>query len=77
MALGTALFLIAIGAVLRYAVTAEVSGIKIETVGGILMVVGIIGLVITLAQMIIASRRPDAADRVVEREYDQRPTTRL
>ena len=47
MGIGTSLFLIAVGAILKFAVT-DVSGIKLETVGAILMVVGIIGLVITL-----------------------------
>jgi hypothetical protein len=46
--IGTSLFLIAIGAILKYAVTAHVSGIDIQTVGVILMVVGVIGLILGL-----------------------------
>jgi hypothetical protein len=46
--IGTSLFLIAVGAILKYAVTAHVSGIDIQTVGVILMVVGVIGLVLGL-----------------------------
>ncbi|MBA2504554.1 MAG: hypothetical protein H0V29_01255 [Thermoleophilaceae bacterium] len=48
MGIGTSLLLIAVGAILKFAVTESVSGIKLETVGAILMVIGIIGLVITL-----------------------------
>jgi len=46
--IGTSLFLIAIGAILKFAVDASVSGIEIATVGVILMVVGVIGLLISL-----------------------------
>jgi Domain of unknown function (DUF6458) len=45
--LGTSIFLIALGAILRFAVTATVSGISIQTVGTILMIVGVIGLVLS------------------------------
>jgi hypothetical protein len=46
--LGTSLFLIAVGAILKFAVTAHVGGINIQTVGVILMIVGVVGLVISL-----------------------------
>jgi hypothetical protein len=49
MTIGLAIFLIAVGAILRYAVTASVSGIELQTVGLILMIAGVIGLVIALA----------------------------
>lgn len=45
---GTSLFVIAVGAILRYAVTATVSGVSLATVGLILMIVGVVGLVISL-----------------------------
>jgi hypothetical protein len=48
MTIGTSLLLIAAGAILKYAVTAQVSGIDLQTVGVILMVVGAVGLVIGL-----------------------------
>ena len=47
-AIGTSLFLIALGAILRYAVTATVSWVSLPTVGLILMIVGVAGLAITL-----------------------------
>jgi hypothetical protein len=65
MGIGTSIFLIALGAILRFAVTATVSGIEIATVGTILLVVGIIGLLISLLYTTIwADRtRPAAYDR--------------
>ena len=48
MGIGTSLFLTAVGAILYFAVDARVSGLEISTVGIILMVIGIIGLVISL-----------------------------
>jgi hypothetical protein len=46
--IGSSLFLIAVGAILFFAVDADVSGIEISTVGLILMIVGVIGLLISL-----------------------------
>jgi hypothetical protein len=57
MTVGTALFLIAVGAILRYAVTASVSGVSLATVGLILMVVGGAGLVISLFYIVTRSPR--------------------
>jgi hypothetical protein len=48
MTVGASLFLIAVGAVLYFAVTADVAGIELDTVGLILMVVGAIGLALGL-----------------------------
>jgi hypothetical protein len=48
MGLGVSLFLIAAGAILTWAVNASVSGLDLNTVGVILMVVGIVGLVLSL-----------------------------
>ena len=57
MSVGASLFLIAAGAILRYAVTAHVSGVNIETVGLILMIVGIIGLVFSLLWLLVYADR--------------------
>jgi Flp pilus assembly protein protease CpaA len=59
MTLGFSLFLLAVGAILRFAVTAEVAGIDLQTVGVILMVVGVLGFAITLA--LYLSRRDRAS----------------
>jgi hypothetical protein len=48
MTIGGSLFLIAVGAILKYAVTADVAGIDLQTTGLILMLVGVLGLVLGL-----------------------------
>ncbi|MCW3032607.1 MAG: hypothetical protein JWM60_952 [Solirubrobacterales bacterium] len=74
MPLGTSIFLIAVGAILRYAVTASVSGISITTVGLILIIVGVIGLVLSIIYMFAwAPRRGVGGERVVERDAYREP----
>lgn len=69
MPLGTSIFLLAVGAILRYAVTATVSGISITTVGLILMIVGALGLVLSLLYMVTSRPRGSVVrERVVERD---------
>ena len=48
MMLGLSLFTIAVGAILKFAVTATVAGIDVSAIGVILMVIGTVGLAITL-----------------------------
>jgi hypothetical protein len=48
MGLGVGIFLTAIGAILAFAVNADVSGVNIHTVGWILMIVGIAGVVLSM-----------------------------
>jgi hypothetical protein len=48
MGIGVSLILIAAGAILTWAVNATVSGVDINTIGVILMVVGAIGLILSL-----------------------------
>ena len=43
MGLGVSIFLVAIGAILAFAVNATVSGVDIHTIGWILLIVGIVG----------------------------------
>lgn len=69
MGIGTSIFLIALGAILKFAVTATVSGIELSTVGVILMIVGAIGLAVSLMLMSRANRGAVVTrDRVVERD---------
>ena len=71
MYIGTSIFLIAVGAILRYAVTADVEGINLDTAGLILIIVGVIGLLFSLLWATIWSdrRRAVVADRpVADRE---------
>jgi hypothetical protein len=56
MTIGGSIFLITVGAILNFAVTATVAGIDIQTVGVILMIAGGIGLVLGLIFMASASR---------------------
>jgi hypothetical protein len=70
--IGTSIFLIATGAILKYAVTATVVGIDLQTAGVILMVVGAIGLIVSLFLMTTWSDRRRDDEVVREREY--RPT---
>lgn len=72
MALGTSLFLIAVGAILRYAVSDSVSGVDIPTIGLILMVVGIVGLLISLFMMTLWDRDRRRGDVVEERRVVDR-----
>jgi hypothetical protein len=51
MALGTSLLLIAAGAILAFAVTWTTNGVNIQTIGDILMGVGVIGLLFSLIFM--------------------------
>ena len=48
MGLGVSIFLVAVGAILAFAVSADVSGLDINTIGWILMIVGIVGFLISL-----------------------------
>jgi hypothetical protein len=59
MTIGTSLFLIAVGAILKYAVTVHVSGFNLHTAGLVLMCVGGLGLVLGL--VLLFRGRADAA----------------
>jgi hypothetical protein len=62
--------LIAVGAILTFAIDATVSGIDIATVGVILMIIGVIGLLISLLYL-APRRRAAVVERPVvrDREY--------
>ena len=48
MGISVSLILIAVGAILKWAVTATTSGVNLGTVGVVLMVVGAVGLLLSL-----------------------------
>src|SRR3954470_17648448 len=56
MGIGTSIFLIAVGAILRYAVKDSFDAIDLQVVGLILMIVGVIGLAISLLYMNLWAR---------------------
>ena len=68
MGIGTSLFLIAVGAILYFAVNATISGLEIATIGLILMIVGVIGP--RDLAVLPVSRRGGIARRTVVRERD-------
>jgi Domain of unknown function (DUF6458) len=69
--IGSSIFLIALGAILRYAVTDTISGVDLTTIGLILMIAGVVGLLIGLYLMTTrrdvvgdpAYRDPELRDR--------------
>jgi hypothetical protein len=73
MTIGASIFLIALGAILRYAVDVTVSGIEIQTIGLILMIAGVVGLVIGLFLLTQTRSRPATYD---DRVVDDRPAVR-
>ena len=48
MGVGTSLVLIAVGAILRFAVSVSTTGFNIHTIGIILLIIGVVGLIISL-----------------------------
>lgn len=48
MGIGVAIFLIAVGAILRFAVDVTTNGLDIHMIGNILMIVGVIGALFSL-----------------------------
>jgi hypothetical protein len=72
MSIGASLFLIAAGAILRYAITWNPKDVNIDTVGLILIIVGIVGLLLSLLWMFIYAdrRRETAAPPPAPRDRD-------
>lgn len=58
MRIGGSLFLIALGAILRWAVTDNIDNVDLAMIGAILMIVGVVGLLLALV-LISARRRTD------------------
>ncbi len=56
MRIGGSLFLIAVGAILKFAVQKQINGIDLNMIGLILLIVGIIGLLISLIMMSMRRR---------------------
>lgn len=67
--IGGSLFLVALGAILYWAVTVEAEGFNINTIGLILMIVGVVGLILTLIMTASAEKteREDKDVTIVER----------
>ena len=77
MGITTSLILIAAGAIMRFAVTAQATGFSVHTVGVILMIVGIVGAVLSIIfwaswggygrRTVVEHRDPGTNDEVVVR----------
>jgi Zn-dependent protease with chaperone function len=57
MTIGSSIVLIAVGAILKWAVTAHVSGINLQTAGTVLFVLGILGLILSVLYTFVWSRQ--------------------
>ena len=68
MPIGTSIFLIVVGAIIRYGLTFQVSGVSRSVIGLILIIAGIVGVVVSLFYVATAGRR------VVGRPYEERQT---
>ena len=79
MTFGASIFLIAVGAILRFATHFHVKGLDLRTVGLILMIAGAVGLVVAIWQWAVWSRRSRQTEvlvddrRVADREYRDLP----
>jgi cytochrome c oxidase subunit IV len=62
MTIAAAIFLIAVGAILKFATNFHVQGVSIDTVGVILMIAGAVGLVLAIFQELVWSRRRRGVD---------------
>ena len=61
MGIGVSVFLLAVGAILAFAIDVSVQGVNLDTVGVILMIVGAIGLLVSL--LLMSSLTPYGRDR--------------
>lgn len=72
MTIAGAIFLIAVGAILRYATNIHVQGVSLDTVGLILMIAGAAGLVLSFFQEAIWSDRARRREAVAPGERVER-----
>lgn len=77
MTIATAMFLIAIGAILRYAINVESDVINIQTVGLILMIAGGGGLALSLLYELVQQGGSSKRDEKPQSGYSDDPTRRL
>jgi hypothetical protein len=73
MGIGTSIFLLALGAILTFAVNASIGGLDLDVVGWILMAAGVLGLIMTTLvwgrrrQAVATTEEPVEYRRVEER----------
>ncbi|MCA2212829.1 DUF6458 family protein [Jidongwangia harbinensis] len=71
MGIGGSIFLLALGAILAFAVNAQISGLDINVVGWVLMAAGLVGLILTVwywnsRRRTVVAERPVAVRRDTE-----------
>jgi hypothetical protein len=88
MGIGGSIFLLALGAILAFAVNADISGLDINVVGYVLMLAGLVGLVVTIwfwnsrrrPATVVRTERPAVREDAVYRDgevvEEYRETTR-
>ncbi|PZG22557.1 hypothetical protein C1I95_05125 [Micromonospora craterilacus] len=73
MGIGTSIFLLAVGAILTFAIDASIGGLDLDVVGWILMAAGVLGLIMTTIvwgrrrQVVATTEEPVEYRRVEER----------
>lgn len=70
MGIGGGIFLIVAGAILTFAVNAQVSGVDLDLVGIIMMIAGVITLIVAL---VMNAQRTHTSHREVLEHYEGRP----
>jgi hypothetical protein len=73
MTIAGSIFLIAVGAILRFATNVHVAHVSLDTVGVILMIAGLAGLILGFVQQRMWSRREAQVMATEEREVRPRP----
>jgi hypothetical protein len=79
MTFAGSIFLIAVGAILRFATHFHIKGLDVRTIGLILMIAGVIGLLVAIWQWAVWSRRSRQSEvlvddrRVADPRYRQAP----
>lgn len=76
MSIGTSIVLIAVGAILHWAVTAHVSGFNIQEAGTVLFIVGLVGLALSLIYTFWWANRVERVDRDRTRVMGGQPPLR-
>ena len=79
MTFAGSIFLIAVGAILRFATHFHIKGLDLRTIGLIQMIVGFVGLIIAIWQWAVWSRRSRQSEvlvddrRVADSRYQKPP----
>jgi len=73
MSIGASIFLIAVGAIVRYAFTFNIEGIDREALGLILMIAGAVGLAMSILYQLMWSNDRRKQEAYYEQQQHQQP----